>query len=114
MRGIKSNGMLLAASDASHENVELLTPPQGSCPGERIWFGSEEESNVQSDAASPNQVFSFKCFLFKKTTIIFDISSVRSEYASSSLRRPYSIYDKKALVTKVERHHKLHQTYIYL
>lgn len=56
MRGIKSNGMLLAASDASHENVELLTPPQGSCPGERIWFGSEEESNVQSDAASPNQV----------------------------------------------------------
>lgn len=56
MRGVKSNGMLLAASDASHENVELLTPPQGSCPGERIWFGLEEESNGQSDAASPNQV----------------------------------------------------------
>lgn len=56
MRGIKSNGMLLAASDASHENVELLSPPEGSCLGERVWFGSEEESNSQSDAASPSQV----------------------------------------------------------
>ncbi|KAG9447425.1 hypothetical protein H6P81_013553 [Aristolochia fimbriata] len=56
MRGIKSNGMLLAASDASHENVELLSPPDGSEPGERIWFGSEEEKEKQSDAATPNQV----------------------------------------------------------
>ncbi|WVZ84491.1 hypothetical protein U9M48_031520 [Paspalum notatum var. saurae] len=56
MRGIKSNGMLMAASDASHENVELLVPPKGSVPGERIWFGSEEEKDRQSDPASPNQV----------------------------------------------------------
>ncbi|CAN6234546.1 unnamed protein product [Urochloa humidicola] len=56
MRGIKSNGMLMAASDASHENVELLTPPEGSIPGERVWFGSEEEKDGQSDPASPNQV----------------------------------------------------------
>lgn len=56
MRGIKSNGMLMAASDASHENVELLIPPEGSVPGERIWFGSEEEKGCQSDPASPNQV----------------------------------------------------------
>jgi len=56
MRGIKSNGMLMAASDASHENVELLTPPEGSVPGERVWFGLEEEKDRQSDPASPNQV----------------------------------------------------------
>jgi tRNA-binding EMAP/Myf-like protein len=56
MRGIKSNGMLMAASDASHENVELLTPPEGSVPGERVWFGSEEEKDHQSEPASPNQV----------------------------------------------------------
>ncbi|XP_068662590.1 uncharacterized protein [Aristolochia californica] len=56
MRGIKSNGMLLAASDASHENVELLSPPDDSVLGERIWFGSEEEKEKQSDAATPNQV----------------------------------------------------------
>ncbi|RWW34292.1 hypothetical protein GW17_00000938, partial [Ensete ventricosum] len=56
MRGIKSNGMLMAASDESHENVELLIPPEGSIPGERIWFGSEDDKDKQLDAASPNQV----------------------------------------------------------
>lgn len=56
MRGVKSNGMLLAASDAAHENVELLEPPEGSLPGERIWFGSEEDKENQSAPATPNQV----------------------------------------------------------
>eukprot|EP00252_Welwitschia_mirabilis_P006333 TRINITY_DN1718_c0_g1_i1.p2 TRINITY_DN1718_c0_g1~~TRINITY_DN1718_c0_g1_i1.p2 ORF type:complete len:147 (+),score=14.29 TRINITY_DN1718_c0_g1_i1:969-1409(+) len=55
MRGVKSNGMLLAASDASHENVELIRPPEGSSVAERIWFGPEEVP-VQNDPASPNQV----------------------------------------------------------
>lgn len=56
MRGVKSCGMLMAASDASHENVELLIPPEGSLPGERIWFGSEDEKENQPAAASPNQI----------------------------------------------------------
>lgn len=56
MRGIKSCGMLMAASDASHENVELLVPPEDSVPGERIWFGLEDEKGNQPDAASPNQI----------------------------------------------------------
>ncbi|XP_042510396.1 tyrosine--tRNA ligase, cytoplasmic-like [Macadamia integrifolia] len=56
MRGIKSSGMLLAASDASHENVELLLPPEGSVPGERIWFGTEEEKEGQGDPSSANQI----------------------------------------------------------
>lgn len=56
MRGVKSNGMLLAASDAAHENVELLEPPQGSVPGERIWFGCQEDKENQPAPASPNQV----------------------------------------------------------
>ncbi|KAF5452831.1 hypothetical protein F2P56_027794 [Juglans regia] len=56
MRGVKSSGMLMAASDASHENVELLVPPEGSLPGERIWFGSEEEKENQPAAATPNQI----------------------------------------------------------
>lgn len=46
----------MAASDSLHENVELLLPPEGSIPGERIWFGSEDEKGNQPDAASPNQV----------------------------------------------------------
>ncbi|CAI0396982.1 unnamed protein product [Linum tenue] len=56
MRGVKSNGMLMAASDAAHENVELLEPPEGSIPGERIWFGSEDDKDAQPEAASPNQI----------------------------------------------------------
>jgi len=30
MRGIKSHGMVLCASDAAHENVEPLSPPEGA------------------------------------------------------------------------------------
>lgn len=56
MRGVKSCGMLMAASDAKHENVELLFPPEEAIPGERIWFGSEDEKDNQPDAASPNQL----------------------------------------------------------
>lgn len=57
MRGVKSNGMLLCASDAAHENVELLSPPEGAHPGERIWFGLEEvDQATQKSPAAPNQV----------------------------------------------------------
>lgn len=57
MRGVKSNGMLLCASDAAHQNVELLSPPEGAVPGERIWFGSEEDKESQKAPAAPNQVW---------------------------------------------------------
>ncbi|CAK7325033.1 unnamed protein product [Dovyalis caffra] len=56
MRGVKSSGMLMAASDASHENVELLHPPDGSIPGDRIWFGSPDDQTNLPDPASPNQI----------------------------------------------------------
>ncbi|KAI3801772.1 hypothetical protein L1987_29886 [Smallanthus sonchifolius] len=56
MRGVKSSGMLMAASDASHENVELLEPPVGSVPGDRIWFGTEDEKEKLPEAGSPNQI----------------------------------------------------------
>ncbi|KVH88701.1 Nucleic acid-binding, OB-fold [Cynara cardunculus var. scolymus] len=56
MRGVKSSGMLMAASDASHENVELLEPPEGVVPGERIWFGTGDEKDTLPEAASPNQI----------------------------------------------------------
>ena len=55
MRGVKSSGMLMAASDSKHENVELLFPPEEAPPGERIWFGSEDEKDNQPEAAKPNQ-----------------------------------------------------------
>ncbi|KAL3635112.1 hypothetical protein CASFOL_022166 [Castilleja foliolosa] len=55
MRGVKSFGMLMAASDAAHENVELLMPPEGAVPGERVWFGSLDEMENLPEVASPNQ-----------------------------------------------------------
>ena len=55
MRGVKSNGMLLAASDASHENVELLNPPEEAEVGERVWFGDEAAAADQESPLTPNQ-----------------------------------------------------------
>jgi hypothetical protein len=43
MRGIKSSGMLLAASNVEHTAVEPLAPPQGAAPGSRVWFGQHNE-----------------------------------------------------------------------
>uniref|UniRef100_A0A2P2IUG7 Uncharacterized protein MANES_01G008600 n=1 Tax=Rhizophora mucronata TaxID=61149 RepID=A0A2P2IUG7_RHIMU len=58
MRGVKSNGMLMAASDASHQNVELLDPPEISVPGDRIWFGASSDFDPLDlpSPASPNQI----------------------------------------------------------
>lgn len=38
MRGIKSFAMVLCASDAAHTKVELMAPPPGSEPGDRVYF----------------------------------------------------------------------------
>lgn len=53
MRGIKSFGMVLAASNAEHTEVEPLLPPADAPIGERVYFGSLKE---QAAAAQPNQV----------------------------------------------------------
>ncbi|WJX49688.1 hypothetical protein P8452_36089 [Trifolium repens] len=37
----------MAASGSKHENVELVFPPEEVTPGERIWFGSEDEKDNQ-------------------------------------------------------------------
>lgn len=42
MRGIKSHGMLLCASNAAHDAVEPLEPPAAAAVGERVWFGNEQ------------------------------------------------------------------------
>ncbi|KAI9033267.1 tRNA synthetases class I, catalytic domain-containing protein [Hyaloraphidium curvatum] len=42
MRGIKSAAMVLAASDADHTKVELLIPPEGSQPGDRVSVAGQQ------------------------------------------------------------------------
>lgn len=54
MRGIKSNGMLLCASNADHTEVEPLSPPDGAEIGERVYFG--DDGADQPEAALPNQL----------------------------------------------------------
>ena len=54
MRGVKSNGMVLCASNADHTAVEPLAPPAGAAVGERVWFG--EEGAGQGEPANANQV----------------------------------------------------------
>ena len=38
MSGIESNGMVVCASNEDHTKVELLQPPAGAKPGERVAF----------------------------------------------------------------------------
>ncbi|KAM2623898.1 hypothetical protein FF1_031625 [Malus domestica] len=38
MRGIKSEAMVLAASNSDHTTVELVEPPEGAQVGERVTF----------------------------------------------------------------------------
>mmetsp|Transcript_29040 Transcript_29040/g.94853 ORF Transcript_29040/g.94853 Transcript_29040/m.94853 type:complete len:220 (+) Transcript_29040:73-732(+) len=54
MVGIKSNGMLLAASDEAHESVELIAPPAGVEVGERVKFGDWDAA--QADPFAPNKL----------------------------------------------------------
>ncbi|MCO5580923.1 hypothetical protein L7F22_034796 [Adiantum nelumboides] len=42
MRGIKSQAMVLAASNVDHTAVELVTPPGGALVGERVHFAGYE------------------------------------------------------------------------
>lgn len=54
MRGIKSHGMLMCASNGAHDAVEPLDPPAGAATGERVFFG--EAGAAQPEAESPNKV----------------------------------------------------------
>ena len=57
MRGVKSDGMLLCASDAAHENVEPLDPPADASPGDRIGFELDgARPGEQPAPAGANQV----------------------------------------------------------
>ncbi|WVZ01838.1 hypothetical protein V8G54_022644 [Vigna mungo] len=76
MRGVKSCGMLMAASDAKHENVELLFPPEEAAPGERIWFGTEDEKDNQPAAATPNQIQKKKIWELVQPHLRTDVSCI--------------------------------------
>lgn len=55
MRGIKSDGMLLCASNDTHEIVEPLMPPEDAMTGERVAYG-DDETATQPEPETPNKV----------------------------------------------------------
>ncbi|KAK6161743.1 hypothetical protein DH2020_005124 [Rehmannia glutinosa] len=54
MRGIKSQAMVLAASNNDHTKVELVEPPQGAVVGERVTFPGFEEG-LPDDVLNPKK-----------------------------------------------------------
>ncbi|KAL7138814.1 hypothetical protein ABFS83_09G007600 [Erythranthe nasuta] len=53
MRGIKSQAMVLAASNNDHTKVELVEPPQGAVVGERVTFQGFE--GLPDDVLNPKK-----------------------------------------------------------
>jgi len=53
LRGIKSHAMVFCAKDKEKDLVQLMTPPEGATPGERIWLeGMKSEfENTKPDAS---------------------------------------------------------------
>ena len=48
MRGVKSFAMVLCASSKDHSSVEICNPPEGSQPGDRVYFeGLEQETPLE-------------------------------------------------------------------
>jgi len=58
MRGIKSHGMLLCASNEEHTEVEPLEAPEGAANGERVAFPTPDapDDEEQGEPALPNQL----------------------------------------------------------
>ncbi len=52
MGSLKSEGMIMCASNIDHTVVKIIVPPEGSKPGDRILF----QGLPEGAALTPNQV----------------------------------------------------------
>jgi len=58
MRSIKSEAMVICASDAEHTKVELIDPPTGSVPGEKVTVeGEDGEADDVINLSDKNNIF---------------------------------------------------------
>jgi len=62
LRGVQSEGMVVAANNEGSTVVELVTPPNGSVPGERIKFAGYPDDNATQQLNS-NVISKVKEFL---------------------------------------------------
>ena len=86
MRGIKSHGMLMCASNAAHDIVEPLSPPEGAATGERVYFG--EDGADQPEAESPNKVSrAYGCY--RHPTLDMSLFMYHGRAAQQRLTEPH-------------------------
>jgi len=92
MRGVKSEAMVLAASNSDHTQVELLTPPSGSKIGERVFVEgypgeADDELNpkkkvwetVQPDFGTNDEcVACYKGVPFKTSAGIIKVKTIKN------------------------------------
>ncbi|KAK9762369.1 G4 quadruplex nucleic acid binding protein [Basidiobolus ranarum] len=57
MRGIKSHAMVLAATSADGNTVELVTPPAGSKPGDRVYFEDFQDGKPEAQLNPKKKIF---------------------------------------------------------
>ncbi|ORX92752.1 nucleic acid-binding protein [Basidiobolus meristosporus CBS 931.73] len=57
MRGIKSHAMVLAATSPDGNTLELVTPPAGSKPGDRVYFEGYEDGKPEAQLNPKKKIF---------------------------------------------------------
>ncbi len=87
MRGVPSVGMVLCASNATHDQVTPLQAPEDAAVGERVWFGEGNEQQVRAHALKVKQSKAWelhKCMMVLYLHIIEHCLVVRSTPAPSA------------------------------
>lgn len=83
MRGVKSEAMLLAASNADHSVVEILTVPDECSPGDTVYVEGYEHSHH----GAPDEVLNPKKKIFEKVQVDLTTSDeCLALYKGQSLR----------------------------
>lgn len=57
LAGFKSHGMVLCASDESHEHVEFVEPPEGAKAGERVFIDSQSGEAISAAQVKKQKVW---------------------------------------------------------
>ncbi|KAL0452019.1 UNVERIFIED_CONTAM: putative methionine--tRNA ligase [Sesamum latifolium] len=89
MRGIKSQAMVLAASNSDHTKVELVEPPQGAAVGERVTFPGFD--GLPDDVLNPKKKvwkqFKWICILIKSWWPATKICHLQHQPVSAGLHQ---------------------------
>ena len=85
MRGVKSFAMVLCAThpDGKEAGIEIVNPPEGSKPGDRVFFEGFEDKQPLSQLNPKKKIFE----TIQPGTCQFQLSSVALEYNMTCVYR---------------------------